>query len=1002
MIDNAAKKALLIAKQGAPRMDFYDARTYTPPVAPPRPITEDYKKGVPLDDRGNLSRTIEGRPLTAQVVAGRSTLGDLETHPDRGVDPDALKRLGTEAGGASFLEAAPRALKAGASGELEAWRDPETGNRRSVVRTRNDLSPEGGENVRAHEVAHLFDWISGKLPVPSKGPVRDQMEQVYHHLATGKAPKPGYETKYGLVTPEAHGYKGEKVNKELAAESIRAYLTNPNYLKTVAPKAAALIRDHFNDHPYLSKFLQFNSAALALLGSSGMYADGGGVDPAKAIRRAVLVAKGLSRAIGPMPGKDEGERVHPASLLPGVHVQAFSGGGEVQPTDETGFDAFHGTPHSFDQFDLAHVGRGEGAQAYGHGAYVAGDEGIAKGYRNKLSGDPSQVVFPQGDSDEWGQPIRFHPDHLENRAEQAAARALLNTSNYNQGRDRLLYLKKNAERGDAAQAMKMIRRGDIKEATPGHIYHVRVNANPEHFLDWDKPLSEQHPHVQQVLSTLGLDPQDELHFSRSGKVPYYAMSARFGRDPEKVSAALHAAGIPGIRYLDANSRGPTGAPTHNHVIFDPSIIDIKRRYKRGGGVSQEETELQRRMATLLHENLEDPEKLKLFQNARESYAMPTHERGAYSSRVLPMAVHDVATTILPLGNAVPKQAPDLTWRNFIKTGQGGTIFTLGGDRSNLGRLTHINDKPLAWPVDLHAGVKYMAEPNPGAVWANAKGAASALRKNIVEAAKRGPVYGAFAPMGPKAVDSSVNMFDALMAQVPSSGISAKDAQNFDSSLKAGVYIKGDEPEQIAAREKAKEKMQNWPGIMNAKKASEFGATLTGAHRSAIVKHLEAAPWQKAGFPSVGMTRAAITDPELLGTSGNMMGHHVAELDPSAYDRKDLAFEHSTYGYPTKGKLVGKLPFVERHVAMPDFADQQIMDKAIVKKTGSPLIIHPYSPNDTGRSSWRGNTELRQAIQPINSRMQESIQQVHGSDFAHGGNVIDHALSVVRSHKPHRR
>jgi hypothetical protein len=55
-------------------------------------------------------------------------------------------------------------------------------------------------------------------------------------------------------------------------------------------------------------------------------------DPAKAIRRATLIAKGLSRTIGPIPGKDEGERVHPASMVPGVHVQAFAGGGEVDPT----------------------------------------------------------------------------------------------------------------------------------------------------------------------------------------------------------------------------------------------------------------------------------------------------------------------------------------------------------------------------------------------------------------------------------------------------------------------------------------------------------------------------------------------------------------------------------------------------------------------------------------------------------------------------------------------
>jgi len=310
-------------------------------------------------------------------------------------------------------------------------------------------------------------------------------------------------------------------------------------------------------------------------------------DPAKAIRRAVLVAKGLSRTIGPMPGKDEGERVHPASMVPGVHVQALAGGGEVEPTDETGFDAFHGTPHGFDQFDLAHVGRGEGAQAYGHGMYFAGDEGIAQGYRKRLSGDSSQVVFPAGDDDEWGQPIRFHPDALENQAEQAAARALLSTSNYNKGRDRLLYLKQHAERGDAAKAMKMIRRGDIKEATPGYLYHVRVNANPEHFLDWDKPLSEQRHVLDRIDHHIG-DPEIVMQrlFADPSKATGKDLHDAFGgkHKPEAVATKLQGMGIPGIRYLDATSRGPTNTPTHNHVIFDPSVIDIKRRYKRGGGV----------------------------------------------------------------------------------------------------------------------------------------------------------------------------------------------------------------------------------------------------------------------------------------------------------------------------------------------------------------------------------------------------------------------------------
>jgi hypothetical protein len=375
-----------------------------------------------------------------------------------------------------------------------------------------------------------------------------------------------------------------------------------------------------------------------------------------------------------------------------------------------------------------------------------------------------------------------------------------------------------------------------------------------------------------------------------------------------------------------------------------------------------------------------------YLQARASYDMPTHERGAYSARVLPMAAHNVQTTLGPLGNAVPKQAQALTWNGFHKIGKGGTLFTLGGDRSNLGRLTHINGKEMAWPVDLHAGTKYMTEPNPGAVWANAKGARTALRTNILEAAKKGPVYGAFAAMGPTAVDSANNMFDVLMAQVPGSGISKTDAKAFDDSLREGKHIKGSSEKDIQKREAVKEIMKNWPGIQNAEKARDFAKTISGGHRGAIVKYMEAAPWQKAGFPSVGITRAAITDPELLDVSGNMMGHHVVELDPDTYNKKNLAFEHSTYGWPTGGKLIGKLPFIERHVATPDFTEQQVMDKAVVKKTGEPLIIHPYSPNDQGRSSYRGNTEMRQAIQPINERMLESIQEKHGTSFADGGEV----------------
>jgi len=63
------------------------------------------------------------------------------------------------------------------------------------------------------------------------------------------------------------------------------------------------------------------------------------------------------------------------------------------PAEETGIDAYHGSPHGFEQFDSSKIGTGEGAQAYGHGLYFAEHEPIARGYRDNLSPKP-RPIFP--------------------------------------------------------------------------------------------------------------------------------------------------------------------------------------------------------------------------------------------------------------------------------------------------------------------------------------------------------------------------------------------------------------------------------------------------------------------------------------------------------------------------------------------------------------------------------------------------------------------------------
>lgn len=62
--------------------------------------------------------------------------------------------------------------------------------------------------------------------------------------------------------PESLRYEGADVPRELMAEAIRAYMTDPNYLKTVAPKTAAAIRKAVNTDPRLSPTIQFNTGGL--------------------------------------------------------------------------------------------------------------------------------------------------------------------------------------------------------------------------------------------------------------------------------------------------------------------------------------------------------------------------------------------------------------------------------------------------------------------------------------------------------------------------------------------------------------------------------------------------------------------------------------------------------------------------------------------------------------------------------------------------------------------
>jgi hypothetical protein len=89
----------------------------------------------------------------------------------------------------------------------------------------------------------------------------------------------------------------------------------------------------------------------------------------------------------------------------------------AEPSAELNQSTYHGSPARFDRFDLSHMGEGEGAQAYGWGAYFAGNRSLAEWYRETLTGRPGQPSPTEKKFD--GKNVMEWYKHWERLAERA-------------------------------------------------------------------------------------------------------------------------------------------------------------------------------------------------------------------------------------------------------------------------------------------------------------------------------------------------------------------------------------------------------------------------------------------------------------------------------------------------------------------------------------------------------------------------------------------------------
>lgn len=166
-----------------------------------------------------------------------------------------------------------------------------------------------------------------------------------------------------------------------------------------------------------------------------------------------------------------------------------------------GITVWHGSPHTFSKFDSSKIGTGEGAQAYGHGLYLAESPDVAKSYQTSLAADRGfsyggksgltrqevqdmvnakygggyldGVLRPSGVADS------FIDDMVTglNRADGAYPRQY----------------KPGSQRAKLYDEL----RGQILHADPGSLY--KVDLPDEHvakMLDWDKPITKQLPLIE--------------------------------------------------------------------------------------------------------------------------------------------------------------------------------------------------------------------------------------------------------------------------------------------------------------------------------------------------------------------------------------------------------------------------------------------------------------------------------------------------------------------------
>jgi len=263
-------------------------------------------------------------------------------------------------------------------------------------------------------------------------------------------------------------------------------------------------------------------------------------------------------------------------------LRAVSG----QAPDAKYIRAYHGSPYDFDRFDASKIGTGEGAQAYGHGLYFAGNEAVADSYRRMTS---LPAWTPEEFATNWW---RTNSGIHANDAAMAKAVTVRDIEEAMKAALSGVPFPKETPPDFMQQGLEFLRRAGDTPPPPvrrGRMYEVAIGHPEDALLDWDAPVLSQPQHIVDAMRAMGAIPDIatptrwrggdayQKSVTRAANDRYAPLSARTAADIATIR--MRQEGIPGIRYLDGNSR-TAGQGTRNFVMFPGTedSIRILRKY----------------------------------------------------------------------------------------------------------------------------------------------------------------------------------------------------------------------------------------------------------------------------------------------------------------------------------------------------------------------------------------------------------------------------------------